>query len=163
MKIARICFDARQHHREMSKWLLALLLLPMTAGAVPYSKQAKCLADNLHHEARGESLAGIRAVANVVLNRVKGKRWPDTICKVVYQAKQFSWANNYMDRNPSFVAYTANVQRVVARVMAGRLRDNTRRSTHYHTIAVYPSWAPRLELTEVIGFHVFYRYPRRKL
>ena len=135
----------------MSKWLLALLLLPMTAGAVPYSKQAKCLADNLHHEARGESLAGIRAVANVVLNRVKGNRWPDTICQVVYQAKQFSWANNYMDRN------------VVSRAMAGRLRDNTRRSTHYHTIAVYPSWAARLELTEVIGFHVFYRYPRRKL
>jgi len=144
------------------KLLLALLMLPASALAVPYSPQAKCLADNLHYEARGESLAGIRAVASVVLNRVASKRWPNSICKVVYQSKQFSWANDYRARNPSLVAYTEKVQRVVARAMSGRLRDNTRRSTHYHTLAVYPRWASRLEMTEVIGFHVFYKYPRRK-
>jgi len=144
------------------KLLLALLMLPSSALAVPYSKQAKCLADNLHYEARGESLAGIRAVASVVLNRVASKRWPNSICKVVYQSKQFSWANDYRARNPKLVAYTQKVQRVVAKAIAGRLKDNTRRSTHYHTLAVYPKWAGRLEMTEVIGFHVFYKYHRRK-
>jgi len=144
------------------KLLLALLMLPASALAVPYSPQAKCLADNLHYEARGESLAGIRAVASVVLNRVASKRWPDTICRVVYQSKQFSWANDYRERNPKLVAYTEKVQRVVAKAIAGRLKDNTRKSTHYHTLAVYPRWAGRLEMTEVIGFHVFYKYPRRK-
>ena len=144
------------------KLLLALLMLPASALAVPYSPQAKCLADNLHHEARGESLAGIRAVASVVLNRVASKRWPDSICKVVYQRKQFSWANDYRERNPKLVAYTEKVQLVVARAIAGRLKDNTRKSTHYHTLAVYPKWAGRLEMTEVIGFHVFYKYLRRK-
>jgi len=143
------------------KLLLALLMLPTLALAVPYSKQAKCLADNLHYEARGESLAGIRAVASVVLNRVASKRWPNSICKVVYQSKQFSWANDYRARNPRLVAYTQKVQRVVSKAMAGRLKDNTRKSTHYHTLAVYPRWAGRLEMTEVIGFHVFYKYHRR--
>jgi len=144
------------------KLLLALLMLPASALAVPYSKQAKCLADNLHYEARGESLAGIRAVANVVLNRVASKRWPNSICKVVYQSKQFSWANDYRARNPRLVAYTEKVQRVVVKAMAGKLKDNTRQATHYHTLAVYPKWAGRLEMTEVIGFHVFYKYHRRK-
>jgi len=144
------------------KLLLAVLMLPASALAVPYSPQAKCLADNLHYEARGESLAGIRAVASVVLNRVASKRWPNSICKVVYQSKQFSWANDYRARNPRLVAYTQKVQRVVAKAIAGGLKDNTRRSTHYHTLAVYPKWAGRLEMTEVIGFHVFYKYPRRK-
>ena len=120
------------------------------------------MADNLHYEARGESLAGIRAVASVVLNRVASKRWPNSICKVVYQSKQFSWANDYRARNPKLVAYTQKVQRVVAKAMAGRLKDNTRKSTHYHTLAVYPQWASRLKMTEVIGFHVFYKYHRRK-
>jgi len=155
--------DARRHQQAMARWPLVLLLLPMTAAAVPYNKQAKCLADTLHYEARGENLAGIRAVANVVLNRVKDKRWPNTICQVVYQDKQFSWANNHKVRDPRRVPYTADVKRVVSKAIAGRLRDNTRKSTHYHTIAVYPSWAANLELTEVIGFHVFYKYPKRKL
>ena len=144
------------------KLLLALLMLPPSALAVPYSPQAKCLADNLHYEARGESMAGIRAVASVVLNRVASKGWPNSICKVVYQSKQFSWANDYRARNPRLVAYTEKVQRVVARAIAGRLKDNTRRSTHYHTLAVYPRWAGRLEMTKVIGFHVFYKYKRRE-
>ena len=144
------------------KLLLALLMLPAPVLAVPYSKQAKCLADNLHYEARGESLAGIRAVASVVLNRVASKRWPNSICRVVYQSKQFSWANDYRARNPKLVAYTQKVQRVVVKAMAGRLKDNTRQATHYHTLAVYPKWASRLKMTEVIGFHVFYKYPRRK-
>tara|TARA_R110000851_G_scaffold96526_1_gene209467 strand:+ start:4090 stop:4530 length:441 start_codon:yes stop_codon:yes gene_type:complete len=143
----------------VSKVLLSLLLvLPLAVEAQPYAEQAKCLADNLHYEARGESLAGIRAVANVVLNRVKSKRWPNTICKVVYQYKQFSWANKQQARHPLNVAYTQHVQNVVSRAIAGKLKDNTRGATHYHTLAVRPGWRKRLVRIKTIGFHVFYRY-----
>ena len=146
----------------MSKLVLSLLLvLPLAAAAQPYARQAKCLADNLHAEARGESLAGIKAVASVVLNRVKSKRWPNTICRVVYQHKQFSWANNYHARYPTNVAYTQHVQLVVSKAIAGKLRDNTRGATHYHTLAVKPSWSKRLVKIKTIGFHVFYRYKRK--
>tara|TARA_R110000796_G_scaffold156144_3_gene272684 strand:+ start:46 stop:483 length:438 start_codon:yes stop_codon:yes gene_type:complete len=143
----------------MSKLVLSLLLvLPLAVEAQPYAKQAKCLADNLHYEARGESLAGIKAVANVVLNRVKSKRWPNTICKVVYQYKQFSWANKQQARHPLNVAYTQHVQNVVSRAIAGKLKDNTGSATHYHTLAVRPGWRKRLVRIKTIGFHVFYRY-----
>ncbi len=109
----------------MSKLALAVLLVGFTTLSVaqPYSKQAKCLADNLYHEARGESLAGIKAVASVVLNRVASKRWPNSICKVVYQRKQFSWANKPDARHPKGLAYTRVVQRVVAR---GYVRQDKR-------------------------------------
>lgn len=143
----------------MSKLVLSLLLvLPLAVEAQPYARQAKCLADNLHAEARGESLAGIKAVANVVLNRVKSNRWPNTICKVVYQYKQFSWANNYHARHPTNVVYTQHVQLVVSKAIAGKLRDNTGSATHYHTLAVKPHWRKRLVRTKTIGFHVFYKY-----
>jgi|TARA_R110000803_G_scaffold26794_4_gene63080 spore germination cell wall hydrolase CwlJ-like protein len=143
----------------MSKLVLSLLLvLPLAVEAQPYAKQAKCLADNLHYEARGESLAGIRAVANVVLNRVKSKRWPNTVCEVVYQYKQFSWANKARARHPTNVAYTQQVQLVVSRAIAGKLKDNTRGATHYHTLAVKPRWRKKLIRIRTIGFHVFYRY-----
>ena len=145
--------------KVMTKLVLSLLLmLPLTVEAQPYAKQAKCLADNLHYEARGESLAGIRAVANVVLNRVKSKRWPDTVCKVVYQYKQFSWANKTHARHPTNVVYTQHVQLVVSRAIAGKLKDNTRGATHYHTLAVKPRWREKLVRIKTIGFHVFYRY-----
>ena len=143
----------------MSKLVLAVLLVGFTTLSVaqPYSKQAKCLADNLYHEARGESLAGIKAVASVVLNRVASKRWPNSICKVVYQKKQFSWANKPEARHPRGVAYTRAVQRVVSQAMIGRLRDKTHGATHYHTKAVRPYWRKHLTKTIVIGFHIFYR------
>ena len=48
--------------------------------------QAKCLADNMYFEARNQGTAGIIAVSNVVLNRVKSKDYPNTICEVVRQA-----------------------------------------------------------------------------
>ena len=139
---------------------VALAVACSSAMAVPYAKQAKCMADNLHHEARGESLAGIKAVANVVMNRVASKRYPNTICKVVYQRKQFSWANGLVAQ-PVRVAYTAKVMKVVAMVVAGRLKDNTKKATHYHTKAVKPYWAKHKTRTVVIGFHIFYRKKQR--
>lgn len=53
----------------------------------------KCLTETIYYEARGDSKIGKKAVADVVLNRVKDKRFPNTICGVVYQPKQFSWTS----------------------------------------------------------------------
>ena len=57
--------------------------------------QAKCLADNMYFEARNQGTAGIIAVSNVVLNRVKSKDYPNTICEVVRQGPhRESWRKN---------------------------------------------------------------------
>jgi spore germination cell wall hydrolase CwlJ-like protein len=50
-----------------------------------------CLAKNIYFEARGESLKGKIAVANVTMNRVDSPKYPNTICGVVYQAKHSKW------------------------------------------------------------------------
>ena len=52
-----------------------------------------CLALAVYHEARGEPLIGQKAVAEVVMNRVASDRFPDTICGVVMQPKQFSFVS----------------------------------------------------------------------
>lgn len=57
-------------------------------------KEVKCLTETIYYEARGESNKGKLAVANVVINRMENKSFPDTVCSVVYQKKQFSWTKN---------------------------------------------------------------------
>ena len=44
-----------------------------------------CLAQAIYYEARSEGEAGQRAVAQVVLNRVRHRDYPSTVCGVVYQ------------------------------------------------------------------------------
>lgn len=94
----------------MKKTLLFLLLMVQSVssfskGKVDYFKYSvpssvRCMADNLYQEARGETIEGVVAVGQVVLNRVKSPKWPNSICEVVYQNKvnihgytvyQFSW------------------------------------------------------------------------
>ena len=45
----------------------------------------ECLALNMYHEARGQGTAGLFAVSAVVLNRVNDKRFPNSVCEVIYQ------------------------------------------------------------------------------
>jgi N-acetylmuramoyl-L-alanine amidase len=58
---------------------------------IPEAKQFHCLAETIYHEARGEPMDGQQTVGSVVLKRAGTEGFPDTICKVVYQPKQFSW------------------------------------------------------------------------
>ena len=60
-----------------------------------YSKEEElCMQQNIFFESRNQDIRGKLGVGFVVLNRVKDKRWPDTICEVVRDRKhgcQFSW------------------------------------------------------------------------
>ena len=90
-------------------FLLAFLIIPLNLHQVPLNSSSKtnyqqglvgsyeaqtCLEKTLHTEAIGEPLEGIIAVLHVVQNRLKHKNYPDTLCKVVLQPKQFSWFNS---------------------------------------------------------------------
>jgi spore germination cell wall hydrolase CwlJ-like protein len=74
---------------QMIVFLVVTLIL--TAPTYVWANELECLAKNLYFEARGESEAGQFAVGFVTMNRVRNKRWPSTVCKVVYQPKQFNW------------------------------------------------------------------------
>jgi spore germination cell wall hydrolase CwlJ-like protein len=132
--------------------------------------QLYCLAKNIYFEARGDTLAGRYAVADVVLNRVKDRRYPNTICKVVRQGKQdsngnmiknkcqFSWYcdgkedtmhNAEMWRQSQAIAYQIAILRT--------MRGITEGATHYHATYVNPVWNRAMDDIGRIGAHLFFR------
>lgn len=65
--------------------------------------QLTCLALAVYYESRGESLRGQRAVASVVMNRVRSPRFPNTPCAVIFQRSQFSFVGGPLaPRGPSW-------------------------------------------------------------
>jgi len=128
-------------------------------------EQWACLAKALYFEARGESVKGQFAVAEVILNRVDSRKYPNSVCGVVNQGAnrrngcQFSYA---CDGRADTIREKAAYNRVakIARVMMdGAPRTLTKGATHFHTTNVNPKWARRFPNTAKIGSHLFYRQP----
>ena len=122
----------------------------------------QCLTEALYFEARGESLEGQIAVAEVILNRVDSPLYPRTVCGVVKQRGgggcQFSYVCN--GRTKMREKGAADLAGRIARAMLdGAPRILTDGATHFHTRAVRPSWSKRFPKTAAIGAHLFYRHP----
>lgn len=135
------------------------------------SEQYKCLAQAIYFEARGEPTIGQAAVAHVVLNRVRDRRYPNTICAVVFQNDhrrhrcQFSFAcDGQSDEAYNLTAWNRSLK-VALKTLAGVTEDVTLASTHYHADYVAPIWASKLKPTVQFGQHLFYREddPRLRL
>jgi spore germination cell wall hydrolase CwlJ-like protein len=128
------------------------------------AKEQKCLANAIYFEARGETLRGQAAVAQVVLNRVRNPTYPATICGVVYQNEnlknrcQFSFAcDGKKDRITSPSSYKT-AQDIAMAVTAGKIfLPEVASSTHYYAQYVKPRWARSMEKMKKIGLHIFYR------
>jgi spore germination cell wall hydrolase CwlJ-like protein len=110
---------------------------------------------NIYHEARGEGVEGMQAVALVTLNRAKQQ--DKTVCEVVYQRKQFSWTNTTKGRNKPITGDIDTVHAVASQAIAGVLIDITSGATHYHTKQVKPVWRRAFDEVVVINNHIFYR------
>jgi spore germination cell wall hydrolase CwlJ-like protein len=138
------------------------------AGALDQQRALQCLAEAVFYEARSESEDGQRAVAQVVLNRVRHPSWPSTVCGVVYQGPmragggcQFTFTcDGSLGALPSGFGW-AQARRIASEALAGKVYDPVGYATHYHTHQVLPSWAYRLAKVAVIGAHNFYRIPDR--
>jgi len=138
------------------------------ATALPASvfqpKEQKCLAEAVYFEARGESLKGQAAVAQVVLNRVRNPAYPDSVCKVVYQNVkwynhcQFSFACDGKKHRVTELRPWHVAEAVAKAVSAGQIwLPDIGSSTHYHAVYVHPQWAVLMDKMEKIGSHIFYR------
>lgn len=117
------------------------------------SEDINCLAKNIYSEARGESLAGKLAVASVVINRMRLKEYPNSICKVVYQDNQFSWTTKTIKINDK-VSWD-NIVKLSKDILNGKFKLN-KHITHFHSIDVTPKWSVTLTKEIVIGNHIFY-------
>ena len=132
-----------------------------------------CMALNIYHEARNQSMVGQVAVGEVVMNRVEDSRFPDTVCEVVKQAVtykntdkpvihkcQFSWYCDGKSDEPNFDSdawWRAKEYAYI--VMSGKIMvDVTQGATHYHATYVRPAWAKTKTRTTRIDKHIFYRW-----
>ena len=121
-----------------------------------HSRSLDCLARNVYYEARGESLAGQYAVAEVTMNRKASPGYPKTVCEVVYQKDAFSWTAMTTLDTPQGAAWRRAIK-VAQDVYYGRRATELHGATHYHATSVKPDWSGERERIARIGRHVFYR------
>lgn len=147
-------------------------ILGPTAEAAPPRRghgagreELACLARAVYHEARGEGDRGMRAVAEVVLNRVESDAFPGSICGVVYQGVgnsagcQFSFACDGSEAAALEPRAWKRSETIAQQMANGAPRPLTDGATHFHTLAVRPNWSRVYALTAEIGAHRFYRRP----
>lgn len=136
----------------------ALYFHAAPAHAGPDQEQIACLAVTVYHEARGEGAKGMRAVAAVVMNRVKSSLFPDTVCDVVRQHAQFSWFKGQMTAGRKIDAVALQKSYDIARAFyMGTMKDNTGGALWYHAVTVTPAWSDDYTRVVQIGQHVFYK------
>jgi spore germination cell wall hydrolase CwlJ-like protein len=122
-----------------------------------------CLTTAIYYEAAREPDEGQRAVAQVVLNRVRHPAFPATVCGVVFQGSerrgcQFSFAcDGSMSRAPAR-EYWLRASKVAAAALSGEVMAAVGTATHYHTYAVSPAWNRSLVMTANFGAHFFQRW-----
>lgn len=114
-----------------------------------------CLALAVWHEARGEPELGQKLVAAVVLNRVKDKAYPNDVCKVVFDKKQFSFIEQSKE---VFVTLPEKERKEWITKASKWMREGpiNSRVTHFHSINVAPWWSKSFERITRVGNHVFY-------
>ena len=139
---------------------------------VPTSPDRECLAQAIYAEARSEPFDGQLAVAEVILNRVDSKHYPDNVCEVVAYKRKGVYHFSYQYRNDPNFYKTARVfadmdvtkleekargvaYEVADRAMAGRTLLPPS-SLNYHSTAVSPDWAANLSVERQVGAHIFY-------
>jgi len=126
----------------------------------------ECLARNVYFEARGEPPEGQYAVAEVTMNRKASRRYPATVCAVVYEKRwdairnryvgAFSWTEFYAVPEPSGEAWEF-ARKVAEDVYYGRAPARVDGATYYHATTIKPSWSRTQQRVARIGRHVFYR------
>jgi len=132
-------------------------------------REMQCLALNVYHEARGESRTGQYAVATVTMNRVQSERYPDDVCRVVYQkawssklnryVSAFSWTN--FEDQSSVIPHESKAWQEAFAVAKDVYLDHERLAKagdalFYHADYVKPRWARKKNRIAKIGRHIFY-------
>lgn len=143
----------------------SLFRAPVTTRRQAENQRAekRCLAQAIYYEARSEPLSGWKAVADVVINRVNDRRYPSTVCGVVFQGEyrrhkcQFSFACDGKSDRPKNRILWQRSQRVAAYMLMKRhTKPTSLPATHYHADYVDPYWNRDMLRLAKIGRHIFY-------
>ncbi len=135
-------------------------------GADPLSATSAldCMTAAIYYEAASEPITGQRAVAQVILNRLRHPAFPNSVCDVVFQGSerssgcQFTFTcDGSLARAPA-PGLWSRARGVAAAALGGFVETSVGHATHYHATYVLPYWAPRLEKLTTIGSHIFYQW-----
>ncbi len=128
------------------------------------TRATDCLAAAVYYEA-GDDPEGERAVAQVVLNRVRHPAFPKTVCGVVFQGSerrtgcQFTFTcDGSIDRRKPTVALWAMARAIAAQALGGAVFRPVGWATHYHTDYVVPYWQASLDKLVAVHTQLFYRW-----
>jgi spore germination cell wall hydrolase CwlJ-like protein len=141
--------------------------LPFSLAKLDSATRAQaleCLAQAVYYEAGTQSDDGERAVAQVVLNRVRHPAFPSSVCGVVYQGStrvtgcQFTFTcDGSLERRPDSEGW-ARAKRIAEAALNGAVFAPVGLATHYHADYVVPYWAATMAKNAVVGAHLFYRW-----
>jgi hypothetical protein len=135
-----------------------------TGNAATRTRALECLASAIYYEAGSQDDNGERAVAQVVLNRVRHPAFPASVCDVVYQGStratgcQFTFTcDGSLYRRPDLDGWQ-RAYRIAQQALSGSVYAPVGYATHYHANYVVPYWASTLAKNAVVGAHIFYRW-----
>lgn len=136
----------------------------IAAPAPSAANALRCLTQAIYYEAATEPLEGRRAVAQVVLNRVRHPAYPKSVCGVVYQGSQLSTGCQFsftcdgsLLRQPMAGPWRT-AETIAREALAGRVAPEVGTATHYHADYVLPRWAFEMDKITRLGRHLFYRF-----
>lgn len=133
------------------------------ADSTSRERALECLTQAVYYEAASESADGERAVAQVVLNRMRHPAYPSSVCGVVYQGSdkpigcQFTFTCDGSLARMPIPSLWKQAQRVAEQALTGKVFAPVGHATHYHADYVLPYWADSLDKSVQIGRHIFYR------
>lgn len=127
----------------------------------PLNDPLTCLSRTLYWEARGQSVSGIEAIANVVMNRLVHADFPNTICDVVTQGSeqgscQFSWWCDGHSDKASEESYITSKE-IARKALNQQLSDHTNGAIYFHHREIEPDWSLKFIKTFETEEHVFYK------
>lgn len=135
----------------------------LTADKATSDRALECLTQAVYYEAASEGAEGQRAVAQIVLNRMRHPAYPASVCGVVYQGSerttgcQFTFTcDGSLARAPAQSLWK-QARRIATEALAGKVFAPVGHATHYHADYVVPYWADSLDKSIQIGRHIFYR------
>ena len=135
----------------------------LKTDAISRGRALECLTQAVYYEAASEGLDGGRAVAQVVLNRMRHPAYPSTVCGVVYQGSerpigcQFTFTCDGSLARMPIQSLWKQSQKIAEQALAGKVFAPVGHATHYHADYVLPYWADSLDKSIQIGRHIFYR------
>ena len=155
--LAAILYRAETRMDRIEEHIQRLDDIVQTSQQIKYTtNDVDCLTKNIYYEAGVESRTGKYAVAHVTVNRLNEGRWGNTVCKVVYAKKQFSWTLQKSLPKPNKALWEES-RDVAIKVLNGARVVGLQQARYYHATYIKPpKWADPDEHALTVGRHKFY-------